>query len=59
MKNKDVGVPVYIEIHKRNKKTGNTIFIHILKIQIQVPLNKCVLHRLPPLGRSDLGDVVF
>ena len=55
----DAGVPVYIEIHKRNKRREHKFYSYFYKIQIQVPIHMCALHSLPPLGRSNLGDLVF
>ena len=58
MENKSAGVLVYIENTQKKDKDREHIFIHILKIQIHVSKYVCALHSLP-LGRSDLGDVVF
>ena len=52
--NKDAGVPVYIEIHKRNKRQGTQALFIFWKYKYRFPYI-CVLHSLP-LGRSDLGD---
>ena len=36
--NKDAGVPVYIEIHKRNKNAGTQTLLIFYKIQIRFPI---------------------
>jgi hypothetical protein len=36
--NKEAGVPVYIEIHKRNKNAGTQTLLIFYKIQIRFPI---------------------
>ena len=45
--NKDAGVPVYIEIHKRNKNAGTQTLLIFYKIQIRFPIQMRSADSLP------------